>query len=147
MEKNEVLDYVMRTPGNTNRAVLDSLLNELINSNSGGGGMELYGPYIVKTDAARTVANGNSYTFQLISFTDEAGNEYNSPDEDATFFLVSINEYTTGVSIAGLSLVQSVEKEMNPTITLYNGSGESIEFPAGAVYIQVLSNIQLTNGR
>ena len=36
MDKQEILDYVMNTPGNTNRAVLNSMLNSLEGSGSGG---------------------------------------------------------------------------------------------------------------
>lgn len=37
MTKNEVLDYVMLSPANTNRAVLSDLLNEFAAGNSGNG--------------------------------------------------------------------------------------------------------------
>ena len=37
MDKNDILDYVMNTPGNTNRAVLSSMLNSMEGSGSGGG--------------------------------------------------------------------------------------------------------------
>ena len=37
MDKNTILDYVTETPGNTNRAVLGSMLDSLSNSGSGGG--------------------------------------------------------------------------------------------------------------
>ena len=36
MNKNDILDYVMNTPGNTNRAVLSSMLNSLVESIGGG---------------------------------------------------------------------------------------------------------------
>ena len=36
MNKNDILDYVMNTPGNTNRAVLSSMLNSMEGSGSGG---------------------------------------------------------------------------------------------------------------
>ena len=35
MDKNDIIDYVMNTPGNTNRAVLSSMLNQF-----GGGGAD-----------------------------------------------------------------------------------------------------------
>ena len=41
--ENEILDYVMETPGNTNPAIL----NQMIQRSSGGGGVE---PFIVNYD-------------------------------------------------------------------------------------------------
>ena len=45
MDKNDILDYVTETPGNTNRAVLGSMLDSF--SGGGGGGAE---PLIVNTE-------------------------------------------------------------------------------------------------
>lgn len=39
MTKEEILDYVMNSPENTNRVVLSDMLNELVNSSTGGGGL------------------------------------------------------------------------------------------------------------
>lgn len=36
MTKEEILDYVMNTPNNTNRMVLNDIIDELVNSSSGG---------------------------------------------------------------------------------------------------------------
>ena len=40
MTKEEILDYVTETPGNTNRNVLGSMLNQFAKSEGGGGGAE-----------------------------------------------------------------------------------------------------------
>ena len=37
MDKNDIIEYVMNTPHNTNRAVLSSMLNQLTESGGGGG--------------------------------------------------------------------------------------------------------------
>ena len=37
MDKNDVIEYVMNTPHNTNRAVLNSMLNQLAEGGGGGG--------------------------------------------------------------------------------------------------------------
>ena len=36
MDKNDIINYVMHTPHNTNRAVLSSMLNQLTKGGSGG---------------------------------------------------------------------------------------------------------------
>lgn len=36
MDKNDIIEYVMHTPHNTNRAVLSSMLNQLAEDGSGG---------------------------------------------------------------------------------------------------------------
>ena len=46
MDKDKILDYVMNTPGNSNRAVLSGMLDEF---GSGGGGS---GPLIVTLQAS-----------------------------------------------------------------------------------------------
>ena len=38
MTKEEILNYVMDTPNNTNRMVLGDMIDELVNSSSSGGG-------------------------------------------------------------------------------------------------------------
>lgn len=38
MTNEDILNYVTETPGNTNRAVLSSMLNQLSSNNGGGGG-------------------------------------------------------------------------------------------------------------
>ena len=50
MSSEEILDYVMNTPGNTNYAVLKSMLNEL--ENSGGGGTVK--PFIIEYNFSYT---------------------------------------------------------------------------------------------
>ena len=42
MNKNDILDYVMNTPHNTNRAVLSSMLNQLGGGGSGDGYLGLH---------------------------------------------------------------------------------------------------------
>ena len=37
MTKEEILNYVMDTPNNTNRMVLGDMIDELVNSSSSGG--------------------------------------------------------------------------------------------------------------
>lgn len=37
MTKEEILDYVVNSPENTNRRVLNDMIDELVNSSSGGG--------------------------------------------------------------------------------------------------------------
>lgn len=37
MTKDKIINYIMNTPENTNKYVLDSMLDELSNSNGGGG--------------------------------------------------------------------------------------------------------------
>lgn len=44
MTVDEVLDYVMHTPHNTNRQVLEYMLNRLIADNSGGSAGPDVGP-------------------------------------------------------------------------------------------------------
>lgn len=48
MTKNDIIAYVMKTPHNTNKAVLNSMLNEL--STDGGGGTTTFTLHIVKGD-------------------------------------------------------------------------------------------------
>ena len=37
MDKNDIIDYVTETPGNTNRAILGSMLDSFASSGGGGG--------------------------------------------------------------------------------------------------------------
>lgn len=40
MDKNTILDYVIETPGNTNRAVLESILDEYVSESGEGGELD-----------------------------------------------------------------------------------------------------------
>lgn len=51
MDKNDILDYVMNTPGNTNRAVLSGMLDSM----SGSGGDEMLVVSITVTPAGATL--------------------------------------------------------------------------------------------
>ena len=51
MDKNDIIDYVMHTPHNTNRAVLSGMLNQLAEG-GGGGGAE---PLIVNTSVVESI--------------------------------------------------------------------------------------------
>ena len=42
MDKNDIIEYVMTTPHNTNRAVLNSMLNQLAEGDSGGGSSDFH---------------------------------------------------------------------------------------------------------
>jgi hypothetical protein len=52
MDKNDIIDYVMHTPHNTNKAVLSSMLNQL--TDGGGGGSSDF------STATVTIVNGDN---------------------------------------------------------------------------------------
>lgn len=53
MDKNDIIEYVMNTPHNTNRAVLSSMLNQLAEGGDEGGSSDF-------STAEVTVVGGNS---------------------------------------------------------------------------------------
>ena len=62
MSKQDVIDYVFETPHNTNPAILNQKLDELIKENEGGGATE---PYIEETYDD----NGNLIEANLVGYT------------------------------------------------------------------------------
>ena len=70
MDKNDILDYVMNTPGNTNRAVLNSMLN-----NVGGGSED-------KQKKLHIIYNNSNETYEIDEsehyLIDEAYSVYNA---------------------------------------------------------------------
>ena len=56
MTKQDIIDYVMTTPHNTNRAVLNSMLNQL--AEGGGGGSSDF------STATVTFVKNTNYTFE-----------------------------------------------------------------------------------
>jgi hypothetical protein len=89
MTKEDVLNYVMNTPENTNRMVLSDMLDKLANSGDKGGSStliatlryehEMYAAYLksdlLAEDAATAIANGRSV---VLVFDNRDGH-----DEDA----------------------------------------------------------------
>ena len=77
MDKQEILDYVMNTPGNTNRAVLSSMLNS-VGSGSGSGGDS---DFIIHAELSYNIdeSGGLELVIDSIDKTfDEVNDAYNS---------------------------------------------------------------------
>ena len=64
MDKNDIIEYVMNTPHNTNKAVLSSMLNQL--AEDGGSGSNIVHPVQV------TIVNNTADT---VNFTSVASND------------------------------------------------------------------------
>lgn len=77
MDKNDILDYVMNTPGNTNRAVLNSMLNNA----SGGSGSGGDSDFIIHAEASINAVGPSNIQFVIDSIDktfDEVNDAYNS---------------------------------------------------------------------
>lgn len=61
MIKNDIIEYVMNTPHNTNRAVLESMLNQV--NNESGGNIDVAEVTIISNCA-------NSFTFSIAEVTE-----------------------------------------------------------------------------
>ena len=71
MDKNTILDYVTETPGNTNRAVLGSMLDSI---NSGGGESEMFMITITPDSHIGSVTSGTmDKTYDEIVEANESG--------------------------------------------------------------------------
>ena len=78
MDKNDIIEYVMNTPHNTNRAVLNSMLNTVIQSESEASeeptNIIMPAQYIVVTDSAvevqgvdmSTLTNGEKLLYRVL---------------------------------------------------------------------------------
>lgn len=122
MNKNDIIEYVMNTPHNTNRAVLSSMLNQLVEDNSGLSDFNA---------ATVTVVNNTGQTVRL------SPDFYHINGHEPTFFQSAflIND-ETGVAISlddGIfqnttteSYTFYVVKDKNFTITIIKQIGETL---------------------
>ena len=73
MSKQDVIDYVFETPNNTNSAILNQKLDELVEESGGGsGGESATEPYIEETYDS----NGNLIQANLVGYTKVRGYQF-----------------------------------------------------------------------
>ena len=139
MDNDQIINYVMNTPGNTNAEVLRGMLNQL-NNGGGGDGLTLYGPYMatvhaaisVKANAASSISLSDLYngSMQLVDMSQMT--------QDTKFFFIGFSCTDNNLSVLGAS----IPNEMNPfpTIRCANNTASPISISVGAVYVLLYSN-------
>ena len=114
MTKKEILDYIIETPGNTNRAVLGDMLDSFGGGAGGGGGTE---PLIVNiVDDETTGGERLDHTWQEI---------YNAP-----IAYLNLEFYGLSGLSARLSLVEIGQRRLGEAgdVTYYVVFGKSTNY-------------------
>lgn len=119
--ENEVLDYVMNTPGNTNPAILGQMIQR--NSGGGGGGSSRLVVHVNHDDNTQTGTLDK--TWQEIWDAFSAGNPVVILDEGVQgeyycFNVLTLSEPDISVEVAGNSIYFADSKEGYP----YRSGGE-----------------------
>lgn len=127
MDKNTILDYVTETPGNTNRAVLGSMLDSI-----GGGSSDLpevtaddNGKVLTVVDGVWNKALGGGENFYISFIVDESflGGEV---DLDKTFLEIQ-SAYESGKNLIA-RCTQSDTTTLAPLFGVHDIGGGDIEF-------------------
>lgn len=101
MDKNDIIEYVMNTPHNTNKAVLSSMLNQL--TEGGGGGSSDFSTAEVTVQITSAQPGVAIYIPTIISSPMEAifNNPYN-PINSSTPQTVTVPLYKGSLVIIGI---------------------------------------------
>lgn len=120
MDKNDVIEYVMHTPHNTNKAVLSSMLNQL--AEGGGGGSSDFSTAEVTVDL-----QSNKFYFMLPFADDTSGSSLCRIAQSGTYKAILYTNMSVGITAASGGGLLTV-----PAITV---TGDAEQIGTGEVRI------------
>lgn len=126
MDKEEIINYVMETPGNSNPAVLGSMLEQY---NSGSGSMT---PLFVKFTVHPTAAVTSDKTFADIKSAADSGVPiiagYTTPASEDIFNMIYLKSVaSTAIVFEIVNVEQSSIRRLRFTMDTYNNVESKME--------------------
>jgi len=117
MEKQDIIDYVLRTPGNTNPAVLDGMLNSIDGGGSEEGVLIYEGDVEMSFRSATLPIPNNSICLN----TNYKNGLYKFYFDDEVVYLLAYDIDSSG-SMEGYE-IYTVQTNSDFTIKIYSSSG------------------------
>lgn len=115
-----------------NPIVSESYMRKYVEEHGGGGGMQLYGPYVATLSESTSIRANHVKTVDFTKIVTYEGTELTYPDSDA---IIVVNSVTSGnLDLTGFIPPVYAEGEWtNAYINVYNHSVDPVTLTQGAL--------------